>query len=84
MLKRLQAYFSRKPVAGLDELADHLDVAPSALRGMLDVLISKGRVRLICATGACGGCKGCAFNRSSILYVWQGRRAPLNHSMGGA
>ena len=60
---------SRGQMSLLD-LSIHLDANPDAVRGMLDVLQRKGRVRKLPAGTACsGGCTRCAADTVEI-YAW--------------
>lgn len=48
----------------LAELSRRLGVEPSALDGMLEVLVRQGRLQKTCALGggSCGGsCRGCGY-----------------------
>lgn len=50
----------------LSELSRRLGVEPSALDGMLEVLVRQGRLQKTCAAGggSCGGsCQGCGYFR---------------------
>jgi hypothetical protein len=50
----------------LSELSRRLGVEPSALNGMLEVLVRQGRLQKACAAGGggCGGsCQGCGYYR---------------------
>lgn len=44
----------------LDELARRLGIEPSALAGMIDFWVQRGRIRLegdaVCSSGGCGAC----------------------------
>jgi hypothetical protein len=52
----------------LAELGHRLGVEPSALDGMLEMLVRQGRLNHLCAgaSGDCGGsCQSCGYYRSS-------------------
>ncbi|WP_373540908.1 FeoC-like transcriptional regulator [Chamaesiphon sp.] len=68
ILQQLQAYLRTIPSASLEELARHFKIDADALRGMLDPLIRKGRVRKLSGK-KCGGCQSCA-PESLELYEW--------------
>jgi hypothetical protein len=70
MLKQILAEFEQSPtMLCLDELSQKLAVTPSALEGMLDMLVRKGRLLEISAAhSACTSCParaGCVIIRSS-------------------
>lgn len=68
ILRELQQYLRQHPSTSLDELARHFAIAPDALRGMLQQLVRKGRVRKL-ETKQCGGCHSCA-PETLELYEW--------------
>ncbi len=75
MLKQILAEFEQRPTSlCLDELSQKLTIAPSALEGMLDMLVQKGRLLEISAThNACEICParaGCVIiNTSAKSYI---------------
>lgn len=52
----------------LHDMALSLDVAPSAVEGMMHVLIQRGQVREL-SFSSCGGCKGCGHSAPRI-FEW--------------
>lgn len=68
ILQHLQHYLRAHPKTSLEELANHFQIEADALRGMLNPLIRKGRVRKL-AGQQCGGCHSCA-PESLELYEW--------------
>jgi hypothetical protein len=70
MLKQILAEFEQNPTTlCLDELSQKLAITPSALEGMLDTLVRKGRLlEISAAPGACTTCParaGCVIISSS-------------------
>ncbi|HHK73944.1 MAG TPA: sugar metabolism transcriptional regulator [Rhizobiales bacterium] len=59
LLSQLNGYFARHKRACLADLAAHFDVPPQALRGMLDLLIAKGRISRVQTGLNCAGCSKC-------------------------
>jgi putative ferrous iron transport protein C len=59
ILTNLQRYLSQKGKVSLAELEVHFQTNGDALRGMLDLLIRKGRARKI-AVQKCKSCHACA------------------------
>jgi hypothetical protein len=57
----------------LFDMALILDVAPSAVDGMMAVLIQTGQVREL-SFGSCGGCKGCG--AAPRVFEWADGTTP--------
>ncbi len=71
MLTELSQYLRTQQRAALRDLSYRFDIAPEALRGMLDLLEQRGRVRKLPAHTPCGGCTSC--DPAQIeLYEWVG------------
>jgi predicted ArsR family transcriptional regulator len=73
ILAELKAYLAAHRRVELNQLAHRFDVAPDALRGMLDRWVEKGRIRrLDPGPGAdrCDTCCGCRVSQPEI-YEWQ-------------
>jgi predicted transcriptional regulator len=68
MLQQLQNYFRTRPPTSLEEIANHFQCDPDALRGMLGQLIRKGRVQKLDGK-RCGVCHSCK-PESLELYAW--------------
>lgn len=68
ILRELQQYLRQRKTTTLDELARHFAIEPDALRGMLNQLVRKGRVRQL-ETKKCGKCHSCA-PETLELYEW--------------
>lgn len=75
MLRDLQGYLRDRQRASLDDLARQFRSDPDALRGMLDRLIRKGRVRKL-PLKACGGCHSCQ-PETLEFYEWVADRGDL-------
>ena len=69
ILTELGPYLAARRAASLDELARHFRIEREALRGMLDVLVRKGRIARL--DQCCPGCGGCA-GEGQDLYAWTG------------
>lgn len=67
ILTDLQRYLSEKGRVSLAELEVHFQTDGDALRGMLDLLIRKGRARKIVAP-KCKSCDACA---DEILEIYE-------------
>ena len=65
ILSDLIGYVRERQVVCLEDVATHFDVEAEAARGMLDLLVAKGRVSEIAMgeegdqSAVCGGCSGC-------------------------
>lgn len=75
ILSDLRAYLKQQHKVALKDLINHFDVDAEALRGMLGVWISKGKVRKIAQDSACGtSCCKCDPALTEI-YEWTGDNA---------
>lgn len=71
ILARVEQSLREQRRSSLRDLAEALGTAPEALRGMLELLERKGRVRRLPGGTPCaGGCCKCA-PESIELYEWQ-------------
>jgi len=70
LLSQLSAYFARHKRACLADLVAHFEVQPEALRGMLDLLIAKGRIGRVETGFNCAGCSKCDPHQIEI-YEWR-------------
>ena len=68
LLQDLQRYLQTHRQVSLTKLCQHWQMDADALRPILDVLIRKGRVRLV-HQRKCGGCHSCA-STDLELYEW--------------
>jgi len=55
--------------ASLTDLAEVLDTHPEALRGMLDMLVRKGRIRRLPSGTTCGG--GCSKCKPEAVELFE-------------
>lgn len=70
ILSDLKAYLRERGRAPIGDLAARFDAEPEALRGMLEVFIRKGRLRLLTPDAEkCGGCSKCEASRVEV-YEW--------------
>ncbi len=60
ILSELQQFLAQHKKASLADLELHFRIDADALRGMLNRLIRKGRVRKMADGKKCGGCHSCA------------------------
>ncbi|MDT8419514.1 MAG: FeoC-like transcriptional regulator [Desulfuromonadales bacterium] len=68
----VKRYLTERRIATLSDISLHFDMEPDAVRGMLDLWITKGRVRLHqdngCQSGCCGS--GCGDHGNKDVYEW--------------
>ncbi len=70
MIRELSAFLQSQRRAALRDLAYRFDIDAEALRGMLELLERKGRVRRLAPGTNCRGC--CQCDPTQIeLYEWQ-------------
>lgn len=69
ILADLQRYVRAQERASMQELSDRLGADAEALRGMLDLLIAKGRIRRVGSPAVCGGCALCPPALLEV-YAW--------------
>ncbi len=69
ILTDLQGYVCARERVSLAQLSARFDAQPDALRGMLDRLVAKGRVRRVAPAARCGGCRICP-SEALELYEW--------------
>lgn len=69
MLRDLKWYLQQRGRAPLQDVANHFDVEPGAMKGMLEQWVRKGRVRKLSGGAACGGCSKCGPELIEI-YEW--------------
>ncbi len=67
---RLNDYLRERRRASLADVAIHFDVDPSAARGMLDMLIDKGRIREL-TIGTCGDAGGCSCSNEQPVFLFE-------------
>ncbi|WP_316975804.1 FeoC-like transcriptional regulator [Shumkonia mesophila] len=69
ILSDLKAYLRDHGQASLPAMARHFEADAEVLRGMLDVWVGKGTVRLRPPEGHCDGCTAC-HTRCDEIYEW--------------
>jgi transposase-like protein len=70
ILQDIKRYLQQRGQATLGDIARHFDSEPSAVQGMLDRWVRKGRVRRRLATSSCGSsCSKCDPTNIEI-YQW--------------
>lgn len=62
--------------ATLTDLARRFDIPESAMQGMMEQWVRKGKAVVVnddinCGSGACGGCTQPGCSGSTIKYVWR-------------
>jgi len=71
ILTELQGYVRRRERVSLAELSTAFGAQPDALRGMLDRLVAKGRIRRLQRPARCAGCTICP-REALEFYAWAG------------
>lgn len=69
ILARVESHLRERKRASLTNLAETLDTHPEALRGMLDMLVRKGRIRRLPSGTSCGG--GCSKCRPETVELFE-------------
>ena len=69
ILNEVQNFLSQKKKASLADMQLHFRMDGNALRGMLNKLIRKGRVRKMEDGKKCGGCHSCE-SEAIEFYEW--------------
>nr|VFJ58191.1 MAG: FeoC like transcriptional regulator [Candidatus Kentron sp. FM]VFJ68068.1 MAG: FeoC like transcriptional regulator [Candidatus Kentron sp. FM]VFK13860.1 MAG: FeoC like transcriptional regulator [Candidatus Kentron sp. FM] len=70
MLVEIRSYLSQRRRASLDDLANHFDMPPDAMRPMLEHWVRKGKAARHAVTDGCSsGCGKCAESVGEI-YEW--------------
>ncbi|MCP5405982.1 MAG: FeoC-like transcriptional regulator [Chromatiaceae bacterium] len=82
ILAEIKRYLQQRGQATLADIALHFDTAPDAVRGMLETLLRKGRIRRQQLNSACGSsCCKCD-TAATELYEWTGNAVPDPHETG--
>jgi len=71
ILSEIQNFIKQQGKTSIAELEAKFKIDSSALRGMLEKLIRKGRVKKMGEGQKCGGCKSCA-PEAIEFYEWAG------------
>ncbi|PLY14382.1 MAG: sugar metabolism transcriptional regulator [Sedimenticola sp.] len=70
ILADIKRYLQERGQATLADIAIHFDSNPDAVRGMLEIWIRKGKVRMRPVTSSCGdSCHQCDSSTTEI-YQW--------------
>jgi len=72
ILVDIRHYLVNHQTATLNDLAIHFDADPESIRGMLQIWISKGRIKKMPVQTSCGGGGGCGRCHCSLgeSYQW--------------
>lgn len=73
ILTDIQTYLAEHHQVALIDLENHFHLDANVLRGMLQKLIHKGRVRKLEMNQKCGHCNDCAPDCLE-LYQWLGKK----------
>lgn len=60
ILPQIQGYVQAQGRVSLAQLEVHFQIEAEALRGMVDQLVRRGRLRRLSSTSTCHGCADCA------------------------
>ena len=71
LLSELNGYFARHKRVCMADLVNHFNSQPEALRGMLDMLVAKKRIKRVAVQMDCGACSKCDPKLLEI-YEWAG------------
>jgi putative ferrous iron transport protein C len=70
ILSDIGHFVEKRHQVTLDEVARHFSAQPDAVRGMLEVWISKGKISKQLTTANCGSsCRQC-HAASTEIYIW--------------
>ena len=75
ILSQVRDYLNQRGQCTLSDIALHFDTDASAVRGMLDIWIKKGKVEKRSATASCGtNCQSCD-PATTEVYTWSESKA---------
>jgi len=78
-LSELGRYLQSRGQATLSEMAIHFGSSPDAVRGALDLMLTKGRVRKLSVSQASCGC-GCSVSCDCVeVFEWVGPNSGPAH-----
>lgn len=81
ILQQVRDYVEQRGQATLADIALHVDADESAVRGMLQRWIDKGKVERRTLASSCGSsCDKCA-PAATELYVWKASQMIESHSL---
>jgi len=69
ILTEVRDYLKQRHRASLDDLCNHFDSSPDAMRGMLDQWITRGKVKH-CLPTACAQCSLSCASAPGDSYEW--------------
>jgi len=81
ILSDIGQYVQQHQQVTLNQISQHFNVQPDAVRGMLEIWINKGKIFQQMATPSCGStCQQCD-TASTEIYVWgkQDRHSPVDY-----
>lgn len=81
ILMELQDHLRTERRASLAQLSSRFGIEPGALRGMLDRLVAKGRVRRLDRPVRCSSCRVCP-DEALEFYEWAAGAAPPGCGLG--
>lgn len=68
MIQQLEQLLHQRGAMTITALSQELDMPASALQGMLDLLLSKDRIKTQSGAVRCGGCTSCdAYQQTSYV-----------------
>jgi hypothetical protein len=70
ILSELKQYIKNRQQVSLTDIANHFDVEPEAVRGMLQFWINKGKINQQLSGPGCGGGCHCDYKGSNEIYEW--------------
>ena len=70
ILQEVKAYIRERRQVSLRDISLHFDTDPDTLKGMLDFLERKGRIRALRNDAACAGACHCDIKDEQVLYCW--------------
>jgi predicted ArsR family transcriptional regulator len=65
MIHQLEQLLKQQGPMTIDGMAKAMDMPTSALQGMLDLLITKGRIQSMSGSDHCGGCTSCEVHQQT-------------------
>ncbi len=75
ILSEIKKYFTEHPAASLSDLSIRFNIAPDAMRGMLDQWIRKGRLKKLENISSCSNCCSNCKSGHMEIYEWRDERS---------
>ncbi|MCP4284899.1 MAG: sugar metabolism transcriptional regulator [Gammaproteobacteria bacterium] len=72
ILLEIKRYLQQRGEASVADIALQLDAPPEAIKGMLETLLRKGRVRRQLLSATCGSSCGKCDTATTERYIWVG------------